>query len=192
MVPGHSPRLHPGVTVTSIDVTNNGAGYTAPRVQISGGGTTRSATATAYGSVDAIPLISGGSGYSFPTVSIDLPNSPDGVVAQARAVCDNAPTAVAARTGPGTIASLVVTNPGSGYSVAPGITIRDGTIEDPIRNNPGTGAAARATLTINQVAINTFGSGYTLPPRSPLPTTPPPTSMPVPALPPRPTSIRAV
>ncbi len=161
--------ITPGVTVTSIDVTNNGAGYTAPRVQISGGGTTRSATATAYGSVDAIPLISGGSGYSFPTVSIDLPNSPDGVVAQARAVCDhndpNDPNiGCGQNNGTGTITSIVVTNPGSGYSVAPGITIRDGTIEDPIRNNPGTGAGARATLTINQVAINTFGSGYTFAP----------------------------
>ncbi len=45
------------------------------------------ATATAYGSVDAIDLATAGTGYSFPTVDIDYPDGVDGVQATAHADC---------------------------------------------------------------------------------------------------------
>ena len=155
------PTVSFAAAVTRIDVLEPGAGYTAPRVTVSGGGTALAATATAHGGVDAISITHGGSGYTIPTVDVDLPNSPDGVMARAHAVCDNDPFAACGTAGPGTITGIVVDQPGSGYAVAPGITIRDGTAADPVRNNPGTGAEAKSTIRIDSVALNTFGSGYT-------------------------------
>lgn len=169
-------RTTSAVAVTSINVDTGGAGYTAPQVIISGGGVTanNSATATAYGSVDAIQVTSGGVGYTRPTVSVDLPDDPNGVLARARAVCDRDPVAPCGTVGPGTITSIIVTSPGgSGYSVAPGITIRDGTIEDPVRNRPGSGATAKATLTINKIVLNTYGNRYRTVPTVAITDTPP-------------------
>ncbi len=154
------PTVTRGAVVTSIDILTKGAGYTAPQVKVIGGGTAIAATATAYGSVNAISVTSGGSGYTIPTVAIDLPTSPDGVMAQAHAVCDNDPNAACGTAGPGTVTGIIVDQPGSGYTVAPDIHLRDGTAADPIRNNPGTGADAKSTLRIESVALNTFGSGY--------------------------------
>ena len=44
-----------------------------------------SATGTAYGGVDAVAILDGGSGYSMPTVDFDLPDEPNGVTAKAHA-----------------------------------------------------------------------------------------------------------
>ena len=77
--------------------------------------------ATAYGGVDAITLDNPGAGYTFPTVSIDFPDGPDGVQATAHVVCDQ--PNCNNNGNPVTIASVVVDNPGSGYSTAPGIAI---------------------------------------------------------------------
>jgi hypothetical protein len=107
--------------VVGITVDQPGSGYTAPVVTITGNGL--GAAATVYGGVDQVFLAGGGSGYTFPTVDFDLPDAPDGVQARGHAV-DNEPD--------GIIDSVVVDNPGSGYSTAPGVTIRDGTIFDPI------------------------------------------------------------
>jgi FtsP/CotA-like multicopper oxidase with cupredoxin domain len=137
--------------VTAVNVDAAGAGYTTPQVTITGGGATVDATATAYGGVDAVALTSPGtSGYQFPTVDFDSPDGADGVKPVAHAVTD----------ANGTITSIVVDSPGSGYSFAPNVVIRDGTIYDPI-NNGGSGATGSATLTIQTVALNTYGVGYT-------------------------------
>ena len=136
--------------VTAINVDAGGAGYTAPQVAISGGGATVDATATAYGGVDAVTLGAPGNNYSFPTVDFDLPDGPDGVKAMAHAVLDTT----------GAITEIVVDQPGSGYSFPPNVVIRDGTIFNPILNG-GSGATATATLTVQTIVLDTFGTGYT-------------------------------
>jgi len=139
-------------SVTGITVGANGAGYKTPVVSITGGGATTAATATAYGGVDAVTLSNPGTGYTFPTVDFDWPDDINGTQATAHATFD----AVS-----GAITAIVVDNPGSGYSSAPHVVVRDGTVMDPIRNTPGTGATATATVSILNVALNVFGAGYT-------------------------------
>jgi len=107
------------------------------------------ATATAYGGVGAINLTAGGNGYTFPTVDIDYPNSPDGI--QATAHTDFNPAT-------GGITAVVVDNPGSGYTSVPNVVIRDGTIFDPIIG--GSGALAAASLKITSITVDTPGDGY--------------------------------
>lgn len=106
------------------------------------------ATGTAYGGVDAVQIANGGSGYTMPTVEFGLPDGPNGVQATGHAEMNSG----------GSITAVIVDNPGSGYSIAPAVTIHNGTVADPI---PGaTLAEATATLAIQSVVLNTFGSGY--------------------------------
>jgi FtsP/CotA-like multicopper oxidase with cupredoxin domain len=142
--------INPGGVVTAVNVSVAGGGYTSPSVTISGGGATTQATATAFGGVDALTLIDPGTGYTMPTVDFDLPDDPNGVKATGHVDFDIATS---------TILGVVVDNPGSGYSAAPNVVIRDGTIFEPI--NGGTGAMATATLSIQSVALDTYGNGYT-------------------------------
>ncbi len=143
--------VNPGGVVTTINVDVAGAGYTGPIAAITGGGATTNATATVYGGVDAVTVTNiGATAYTMPTVDFDLPDDPNGVQATGKVNLD----------GSGFILSIDVVNPGSGYSSAPNVVIRDGTIFDPI-NNAGSGAKAKATLKIQSVTVNTFGSGYT-------------------------------
>jgi len=148
------------VTAINMDVDVNGViigggGYTAPVVTI-GAGLPTDATATAYGGVDLVTLTNVGSGYTMPTVDFDMPDGPDGVKPVAHAECDFG--LVCGSTG--VITAIVVDQPGSGYSFAPNVVIRDGTIFDPILP-ADKGARATATLTIQTVAVDTFGAGYT-------------------------------
>lgn len=151
-------------SVTAIDVSTGGAGYTAPVVTITANPAdpvpTADATATAFGGVDAVSLVDGGSGYTNPTVDFDLPDSPDGVPAVAHAVCNGVDDGACAD--PGVITAIVVDQPGSGYSFAPGVAIRNGTQFDPLPLSPGGTAATvgAATLAVQTVVIDTFGSGY--------------------------------
>ncbi len=137
-------------SVVAVTVNQPGSGYTAPVVSFSGNG---GAAATAYGGVDQVTLTFGGSGYTFPTVEFDLPDGPNGVQAQGHAV-DNEPD--------GVIDAIVVDNPGSGYSFAPGVAIHNGTLYDPI---PGaTPATATTSLFISSIVMDAFGAGYNNPP----------------------------
>ena len=70
-----------------------------------------------------------------------MPDDPNGVQATAHAEMD----------GEGRITAVIVDTQGSGYSSAPGVVIRDGTIMDPI-TNAGAGATATATLNVLSVA----------------------------------------
>ena len=117
------------------------------------------AKATAYGSIKTITLDNAGSGYSFPTVDIDYPDAPDGVQASAHAVCVEANCAPATNGATVTITDIVVDNPGSGYSAAPNVVLRDGTLADPIVNG-GTGATASAGLEISSIVVDNPGDGY--------------------------------
>ncbi len=121
------------------------------------------AKATAFGGVDAITIAPGseGSGYSFPTVDIDFPDGTDGIQATAHAVCIEMDCAPAADGQTVTITGIVVDNPGSGYSAAPNVVVRNGTLADPI--NPPNGfapAAASATLAISSIVVDDPGDGY--------------------------------
>ena len=60
----------------------------------------------------------------------------------------------------GAVTGVVVDTPGTGYSSAPGVTIHDGTVANPI-NNAGAGASATATINVLSVGIDTVGAGYT-------------------------------
>jgi FtsP/CotA-like multicopper oxidase with cupredoxin domain/fibronectin type 3 domain-containing protein len=149
--------------VTGITVDFPGAGYSSPVVAITGGGASTDATATAYGGVDAVLVSDVGFGYSFPTVDFDLPDDPNGVQASGHVVCVELNCAPVAPATTVTISSVIVDNPGSGYSTAPNVIIRDGTLFDPINHDLGTfgAASAASTLSVSAVTVNTYGAGYT-------------------------------
>ncbi len=142
-------------SVVEVRVDTPGTGYTAPTVTFSGGGPGSGAAATAYGGVEAVTVTNGGSGYSMPTVDFDMPDAPDGVQAKGHAEMD----------ANGTITAVVVDDPGSGYSFAPKVVIRNGTIFAPLPlNEGGQLAAATATLSIQSIVLTEFGANYNQPP----------------------------
>ena len=148
--------------VTGVAVDAAGAGYTAPTVTFSGGGATTDATGHVLGGVDAVNLSVQGEGYTFPTVDFDLPDDPNGVQAQGHAVCVEVNCAPATSGATVTVTSVSVDNAGSGYTSAPNVVIRDGTVFDPI-NPPSNFVEAKgaATLKVLSVVVDTFGAGYT-------------------------------
>ena len=126
-------------SVSSVDVTAGGSGYTSnPTVAFSGGGGSGAAATSVRGKVTGITVTAAGSGYtSDPTVTIG-----------------SDATATATRTGT-TVTSITVTAAGSGYTNTPTVTISGGV---------GSGAKATATLTGNTVTgitVTDVGSGYT-------------------------------
>ena len=139
-------------SVVLVTVDAPGSGYTAPTVSFSGGGPGSGAVATAYGGVDQVTLLNPGGGYTMPTVDFDLPDGPDGVQARAHVDWDDTT---------GAILGVVIDEPGSGYSTAPGVVIRNGTIFAPLPlNDGGQLASATATLSINSIVLNEFGADY--------------------------------
>ncbi len=121
------------------------------------------ATAVAYGGVDSITISDLGSGYRFPTVDFDLPDGPDGVQAKAHVewIPAGTDTVTDTVTPKVTITGIKIDNPGSGYSSAPNVVIRDGTIFEPISHDgPFTAAKAVATLSISSIEVDFNGSGY--------------------------------
>ena len=148
--------------VVDITVGSPGSGYTAPVVTISGGGAGSGATAAAFGRVDAVALTDAGSGYTFPTVSFDQPDDPNGVPAKGHVTCVESNCAPAADGQAVTITGVVVDEPGPGYSTAPGVAILNGTQFDPIAlvGTDAREAVAKATLAIDSIVVATPGSGY--------------------------------
>ncbi len=153
------------VTAITVDVVNGvtqgGSGYTAPTVTISGGGATTDATATAFGGVDGVILVDPGAGYSMPTVEFSMPDDPIGVQATGHAVCVEVNCAPAVTRGHGDDHQRRWwTMPGPDtrrLRPSPSMTARS-----PTRFAPGaTLASATATLAIQTVVLDTFGSGYT-------------------------------
>lgn len=128
--------------------------FAAEIIDTSGVAPLADATATAYGGVDVVTLIEPGTGpWVKPTIDFDMPDGSDGVKATAHAEVDSS----------GNITAIVVDSPGSGYSYAPSVVIRDGTVFDPILNG-GVGATATTTLTLQTISMVSFGDGYTAPP----------------------------
>ena len=138
-------------SVVAVTVDTPGTGYTAPTVTFNGGNPSAVATGTVYGGVEGVTLTNGGSGYTMPTVDFDLPDGPDGVQAQAHAEMD----------ANGTITAIVMDNFGSGYSTAPNVAIRNGTIFAPMPlNEGGQPATGTSTLFIDSIVLDTFGADY--------------------------------
>ena len=131
-------------SVTSINVTDGGSGYTTqPIVSITGGGATagNQASATAQitaGSVTGINIVSGGFGYtSVPTITITGGN---GTGAAATAVCR------------GPVNTVTITDTGSQY-----------TYEPTIKLITGSGAVAYPSILngkIESIIVTFGGSGY--------------------------------
>ena len=135
-------------SVTSINVTNGGSGYTTqPIVSIVGGGATsgNQAFATAQiteGTVTGITIVNGGAGYtSVPTISI---SGGGGTGATAVAVCR------------GPVDSINIVNTGSQYSYEPTINLIS-----------GSGAVAYPSILngkIESIIVTFGGSAYFGPP----------------------------
>ncbi|MFJ5925133.1 multicopper oxidase domain-containing protein [Kitasatospora sp. NPDC092948] len=137
-------------SVVDYRIGAGGSGYGGFAVAVTGGGGS-GATATASGGVAAVHLTDPGAGYTMPTVDFDLPAQPDGTVAKGH-------VEPADLTPGGGIAKVTVDDPGSGYTAAPGVTVRNGTLADPI---PGaTPAAAASGLKLLALTVDTPGSGY--------------------------------
>ena len=144
-------------SIGSVGITNPGSGYTEPPVvTVSAPNDSNGTRATmlaqisnAAGTITGFTITSGGSSYTtFPTVSLGAPPNPGGVQA----------TAVVTSISSGAIASLQITNPGSGYIAAPSVTFSGG---------GGSGANIAATLgsgIVTGLTITEAGSGYTTAP----------------------------
>ena len=105
-----------GGNITAINVTQGGSGYTeAPTVVITGDGSGASATATiafSGGGVESVTVTNGGAGFN----PFNLP-----AITFSGGGCTGA--AAEATIVDGIITGITVTSPGSGYSVAPTVTI---------------------------------------------------------------------
>ncbi|MFD7639227.1 multicopper oxidase domain-containing protein [Kitasatospora sp. NPDC059795] len=137
-------------SVVEYTVRAGGSGYGGFAVSVTGGGGS-GAAATASGGVANVTVTDAGAGYTMPTVDFDLPAQSDGTVAKGHVdPADLTPS--------GGIAKVIVDDPGSGYTAAPGVTVRNGTLADPV---PGaTPAAAASGLKLLALTVDTPGSGY--------------------------------
>ncbi len=104
--------------------TRRGGGYTKPVVAITGGGATTDATATAFGGVDAVTLAERRQRLHVPDRRLRPARRPE-----RRRRPGRTPTRTPR---PARSPAIVVDDPGSGYSAAPNVVIRDGTLFDPI------------------------------------------------------------
>jgi hypothetical protein len=182
-----SNTLSPTSSVSTVNISNGGSGYTsAPTVVFRGGGGS-GASATAFvsnGAVTSIVMTSGGSGYtSAPAITFTGGGGTGASATAATATSSvstvtisaggrnytSAPTVVFRGGGGsgasatafvtnGAVTSIVMTSGGSGYISAPTISFTGG---------GGTGAAASAftgataTSSVSTVTISAGGSGYT-------------------------------
>ncbi len=151
-----TPVITQSGALVSLKVTAPGAGYSSLSVAVAAaaGDPGTGAKASATGSVDAVHLTDGGSGYTMPTVDFDLPSDPNGT--QAKGHVDPGDL-----TATGVVTKVIIDDAGSGYSEAPGVAIHNGTLADPI-NFPSTGAEAtlNSTLQLSGFTVDTTGTNY--------------------------------
>ncbi|HEY7625822.1 MAG TPA: hypothetical protein VH761_02100, partial [Ilumatobacteraceae bacterium] len=133
--------------ISSIDVVNNGVGYTEPLVAIAGA-PGAGATAQATGGVDVdLTLSSGGTGYAInPVVEFSTPEEAWGRTAMGIATMTD-----------GVVDSVTLTDPGSGYRKAPTVRITDAGAVN------ATAATVTATINVNRIDVTAAGSAYVNP-----------------------------
>ncbi len=139
-----------GGKITSITVTNPGSGYNnaagitiTPRLG--------NALASSVMGVNTILVQQRGSGYATaPLATVPAPSTPN--------YCNSFPCSPATATVTVLLQAnaIGVTNPGSGYTHAPNVTL--------VANGSGSGATASAAMTVNSITLTNGGSGYTAPP----------------------------
>jgi FtsP/CotA-like multicopper oxidase with cupredoxin domain len=125
-----------GAGLSSVSVTNGGAGYVNPSVTIATppvGGTP--ATAVASGTVSGLVLTAAGSGYTAPTVSFT----------------GGGGTGASATMSSGVVSSMTITNSGGGYITAPAVSFSSG---------GGSLAAAKSTGSVDAIAVTNGGAAY--------------------------------
>lgn len=135
-----------GGSVTGVNISTKGSGYTSASVAFSApqvvGGVTATGTAVLSGSVTGYTIDVPGIDYTSATITFPAPESVGGVTA----------TATLDLSG-GAVVGVVITNPGSGYLVAP----------VPVISGNGTTAVVSASITlsaIESVNIDIPGAGY--------------------------------
>lgn len=142
-------------SVNSIAVTSGGAGYTQGSTTV-----VVQAPTALQNSLAAIPVISGGLGYDQGDIEvvISAPDEVGGVQATATAIVD----------GDGSLVEIIITNPGSGYTAIPTVSITGtntaaAVVGDAqlIDATPGIQATATATVINGALASITGGLGGT-------------------------------
>ena len=143
-------------STSSVAILNSGYGYPlAPTVLVqdtnggNGSGVTASATVNAAGQVIGISFTGTAAQFaSYQAPILAIANPPVGLIATGNVTLDS------------TVAGLVVTNGGSGFTSPPTVTIVD------TNGGTGSGATARATLvnnTVTGITIINPGTGYRFP-----------------------------
>lgn len=144
IAPGFT-SARPADGISALNISNAGAGYDeAPTITISGGGGYGAKAVATVTKGVKLTVSAPGQNYTNALVSIAAPSS-GGVRA----------TATATIVG-GEVTGVTVTNPGSGYTSAPEVTI----------TGDGTGAAASAELAgrLFEVVLTNPGFGYSVAP----------------------------
>lgn len=144
-------------SVNTVTVNSGGAGYSQGSTSV-----VIEAPNTIASSIASIPVAAGGAGYDQNTVAVVIP-APDevgGVQATAVAVVDGA----------GAIVQIIITNPGSGYTTPPVVTVTGAHTEDVllgttqlIDGSPGIQATATAVVlmgALQEISGGLGGSGY--------------------------------
>jgi hypothetical protein len=175
--------------VNSINLTNQGGGYSAtPTVTISGGNATVAATAQAYlapyGQISYIATGSNGNGYHYPP-TVEIVGQGSGATAgaasfiavtatvnqggqnyavgQVLSVIGGTGTAtqatITSTIGSGAVETVTLTSPGL-YSVLPSL----GNVATSVSPGGGTGATLDLSMGIGNIALSAPGQQYTAPP----------------------------
>ncbi len=152
-----SPTISTSGAVVSLAVTAAGSDYDSFHVAMTGGGGS-GATAEATGGVDAVSIGNGGRNYTMPTVDFELPGDPNGTQARGHVPMIVNGDQVDGMNANGTITRVIVDDPGSGYSSAPGVAIHNGTLMDPISGE--TPATVTSTLKLSGLVVTNIGTGY--------------------------------
>lgn len=156
-----APRLDSGATavanvsggqITSIDVVSGGSGYTnSPYVSFYGGGYDEATPVMGFNSVFEVWITEPGAGYDDANPpQVQFSSSPSGETATGKC-----------RVIDGKIFEVIMTNRGSGYTVAPSITF-----DPPIFDFPGapgiqaTGQTSIDTGFISSIMVTNGGTGH--------------------------------
>lgn len=146
-------------SVVSLTVSNGGSGYSAvPTVALVGGGGGGATATASLGLTNAsftvtnVPELPNGNPATIPTLYSAAPT-----VAIVGGGGTGA-TATATLDANGLVTGIQITNPGTGYTTAPTVTLSGGTVSRP-GTNP-TATANAVNFTVSGLTITNAGSGY--------------------------------